>query len=63
MPEYYYDNPGDDVKRLGQHIYHKALSDRRGFRSDQIGIPIDDDVWLEIFEAIGAAASEKEPQP
>ena len=58
MPEFYYDDPGDDTKRLGQRIYEKALSGRRGFRPDQVGIETDDNVWLEIFEAIGVAAKE-----
>ena len=42
--------------RIGQLIYHRALSDRRGFRDDQIGIPTTDEVWTEIFEAIGREA-------
>lgn len=41
---------------IGREIYQAALDDRRGFRDDQIGIPNDDDIWLEIFGAIGRAA-------
>lgn len=41
--------------RIGQAIYLKALDDRRGFRYDQLGID-DDEIWEEIFEAIGTEA-------
>lgn len=41
---------------LGRRIYHEALGDRRGFRPDQIGIPYEDPVWVEIFDAIARAA-------
>jgi hypothetical protein len=47
----------DDHSRIGQKIYHEALADRRGFRPDQIGISESDDVWMDIFKAIGEAAS------
>jgi hypothetical protein len=52
----YYDDQKTANARAGQAIYINALSSRRGFRSDQTGIPEDDEVWDEIFEAIGAAA-------
>lgn len=52
----YYDDQRTPEARAGQAIYINALSDRRGFRHDQVGIPTDDDVWGEIFEAIGRAA-------
>jgi hypothetical protein len=52
----YRDDQKTPEARAGQAIYINALSDRRGFRSDQTGIPEDDDVWNEIFEAIGKAA-------
>lgn len=41
--------------RIGKTIYLKALDDRRGFRYDQLGIH-DDEIWNDIFEAIGLAA-------
>ncbi len=41
--------------KIGKAIYLEALDDRRGFRYDQLGIE-DDEIWTEIFEAIGAAA-------
>lgn len=41
--------------RIGKAIYLDALDDRRGFRYDQLGID-DDEVWTEIFEAIGTRA-------
>ncbi len=53
----YDDTPDNEAQRLGQSIYQEALSDRRGFRPDQIGIPYDDDVWGEIFEHIGEAVA------
>lgn len=52
----YYDDYGTKSQKIGRKIYHKALSDRRGFREDQIGIDGEDDVWLDIFEDIGVAA-------
>lgn len=52
----YYDDIGNMNVRRGRRIYHDALGDRRGFRPDQIDIPYDDEIWLEIFEAIGIAA-------
>jgi len=33
----------------------KALSDRRGFRYDQLGIE-DEEIWAEIFEQMGEVA-------
>lgn len=56
MSDHYGERPLDETAAIGWAIYHKALSDRRGFRDDQLGIPSDDDVWLEIFAAIGEAA-------
>lgn len=54
----YYDvpegKPGSDLE-VGRKIYMDALSDRRGFRDDQIGIE-DEEIWTEIFEAIGKVA-------
>lgn len=49
--------PHDESReaRIGRIIYMVALSDRRGFRSDQIGIE-DDDIWREIFEDLGRTA-------
>jgi hypothetical protein len=58
MSEYYSDQPSSAAARVGQRIYHEALSARRGFRPDQIGIPEEDDVWIEIFENIGRVASQ-----
>lgn len=40
---------------LGRDIYMSALSDRRGFRDDQLGIE-DPETWAEIFEHIGSVA-------
>lgn len=58
--DYFYDEAiGTEAQKLGRKIYRTALSHRRGFRSDQIGIPIDDDVWLEIFDELGATALEE----
>lgn len=52
----YYEVPkGDADRELGRRIYMNALSDRRGFRDDQLGIE-DIDIWAEIFEAIGKEA-------
>ena len=41
--------------KIGKAIYLSALDDRRGFRYDQLGID-DDEIWKEIFEAMGDAA-------
>lgn len=41
--------------KIGKAIYMKALDDRRGFRYDQLGID-DDEIWNDIFEAMGLAA-------
>jgi hypothetical protein len=49
--------PNSREGKIGQKIYLAALDDRRGFRYDQLGID-DDDIWTEIFEAIGVAAIE-----
>ncbi len=52
----YYEVPeGNADLELGRKIYKDALSDRRGFRYDQIGIE-DVDIWAEIFEEIGKVA-------
>lgn len=52
----YYDVPTGSVDReVGRKIYMDALSDRRGFRDDQLGIE-DADIWAEIFEAMGKVA-------
>lgn len=63
----YYDVPkGNADREIGRRIYMKALSDRRGFRYDQLGIE-DAEIWAEIFEAIGkearAALSLSRPHP
>ena len=42
------------MRALGARIYEESLGDRRGFRSDQTGVP--DELWPEIFEGIGRAA-------
>ena len=47
--------PSSREGKIGKAIYMAALDDRRGFRYDQLGID-DDDIWTEIFEAIGSAA-------
>lgn len=47
--------PETHAGKIGKAIYLEALDDRRGFRYDQIGIH-DDEIWNEIFEAMGAAA-------
>lgn len=55
----YYDLvDGDADQELGRKIYMKALSDRRGFRYDQLGIE-DTDIWAEIFQEIGKIAREE----
>lgn len=41
--------------KIGKDIYMEALSGRRGFRDDQLGIE-ENVIWKEIFEAMGAAA-------
>ena len=52
----YYEVPeGNADLELGRKIYMDALSDRRGFRYDQLGIE-DADIWAEIFEEIGKVA-------
>ena len=52
----YYDVPkGDQDREIGRRIYMNALSDRRGFRDDQLDIE-DPEIWAEIFEAIGKEA-------
>lgn len=54
----YYDMPkGNEDCELGKKIYMEALAGRRGFRDDQLGIE-DEDIWAEIFEAIGKVARE-----
>ena len=47
--------PTTEVRDLGRRIYSLALSDRRGFRDDQLGIE-EPDTWAEIFDSIGQAA-------
>lgn len=52
----YYDvNKSDERIRIGRQIYFEALSGRRGFRDDQLGIE-DEEIWEEIFIAIYDAA-------
>ena len=52
----YYDLPkGSPDCELGRTIYMDALHGRRGFRYDQLGIE-DEEIWREIFEAIGSVA-------
>lgn len=52
----YYDVPkGNAAREIGRKIYMEALSNRRGFRDDQIGID-DPDIWAEIFGAMGRVA-------
>lgn len=52
----YYDVPkGNRDRELGRRIYINSLSDRRGFRDDQLGIE-DPEIWAEIFEGIGKEA-------
>lgn len=52
----YYDLPkGNDDVELGRAIYMGALSGRRGFRYDQLGIE-DEDIWSDIFESMGRIA-------
>lgn len=46
----------DTARTLGEKIYKEALRDRRGFREDQLGIDVQDEIWNEIFEAMGRAA-------
>ena len=41
--------------KVGKRIYMEALSDRRGFRDDQLGIE-DHEIWNGIFEDIGRIA-------
>lgn len=50
--------PKSQAGKIGKAIYLKSLDDRRGFRYDQIGIH-DDDIWRDIFEAMGAVAIEE----
>lgn len=52
----YNQRPKTRAGKIGKQIYENALCDRRGFRPDQIGIPDDDDIWQEIFAAIGERA-------
>ena len=56
MIDYFHAKPKTREGQIGQRIYHAALSSQYGFRSDQIGIPPDASVWVEIFENIGRAA-------
>lgn len=50
------DDTGSPDERRGRRIYHAALEDRRGFRPDQLGIDEEDEVWAEIFVALGVVA-------
>ena len=54
---YYELEGGTPDFELGRKIYMDALSDRRGFRDDQLGIE-DPEIWREIFEHIGRSARE-----
>lgn len=47
--------PKTRAGKIGKAIYLKSLDDRRGFRYDQLGIE-DDEIWEEIFEAMGTVA-------
>lgn len=51
----YNQRPKSRAGKIGKQIYDNALSDRRGFRDDQLGIE-DTEIWKEIFEAIGEHA-------
>jgi len=51
-----YTEPKTRDERIGAAIYKHALEDRRGFRPDQIGIPMDDTVWSEIFTSLAVVA-------
>ena len=42
------------MRALGERIYEESLGDRRGFRSDQTGVP--GELWPEIYEGVGRAA-------
>lgn len=53
---YFDEIPDGDDERLGQRIYKAALVGRRGFRPDQLGIEEEDEIWLEIFRAMGASS-------
>ena len=61
MVDYFNDPIGGDAEQLGQRIYHAALAGRRGFRPDQLGIPEEDAVWVDIFRAIGLEAKDETP--
>ena len=63
MADFYYDDIGSARQRFGRKVYTHALDDRGGFRPDQMGIPTDDDVWLEIFEALAEAVDYAKEQP
>lgn len=52
---YYKVRKGSPDRELGRKIYMEALSCRRGFRDDQLGIE-DPEIWAEIFEHIGKVA-------
>jgi hypothetical protein len=59
----YYDLPkGNADRELGRKIYMDVLSDRRGFRYDQLGIE-DEGIWAEIFEEMGKVARVALSQP
>ena len=52
---YHDTKPHTRAGKIGKAIYMEALSDRCGFRDDQLGIE-DVEIWDEIFTAIGNAA-------
>ena len=52
---YYELETGSEDMELGRRIYMEVLSDRRGFRYDQLGIE-DTEIWAEIFEEMGRVA-------
>lgn len=52
----YNSRPKTRAGKIGKQIYENALCDRRGFRPDQIGIPDEDEIWQEIFQAMGEFA-------
>lgn len=54
--DYYYDDIGTTEQKIGRKIYQDSLSDRRGFRHDQLEIDTEDEIWLEIFGEIGKSA-------
>ena len=45
--------PKTREQRIGKRVYYEALYDRKGFHEFEL----DEDIWLEIFEAIGEEAT------